>query len=261
MNLIDFTKTGGYRFKQFTLRKMQEAYFQVLKAFMGFSRVPELGSYIVSGCTIDGENITEGYMYIDGELCKFDTSPGTELTKIKKNVVIQSLGFKNGNNENVFRFVNAVVDAVDGVALGEFTRLAPVLDPLYVRTDHNFTTALLEKLNSLAVQVQADWNVVNPLSLAFIKNKPEILDVLKNESILLGDISNTNYPVTFDTPVPTANYNVYVSFESTASNAAASATYYYVVHSKTFNGFQLYMRETGNGTQFLRANYLVIKNN
>jgi hypothetical protein len=147
------------------------------------------------------------------------------------------------------------------VALQDYVRVAPVFDANYVRTDHNFTTALLNKLNSLAVQVQADWNVVNPLSLAFIKNKPEILDVLKNESILLGDISNTNYPVTFDTPVPTTNYNVYVSFESTASNAAASATYYYVVHSKTVNGFQLYMREIGNGTQFLRANYLVIKNN
>jgi hypothetical protein len=262
MNFIDFTKTGGYRFKQFTLRKMQEAYIQILKAFVGFSKLPELGNFILAGCEVEGANITAGYLYIDGELCRFEQTAGTEMTKIKKNVVIQSLGFKNGNNENVFRFVNAVVDAVDGVALQDYVRVAPVFDANYVRTDHNFTTALRDKLNSLAIQVQADWNVVNPLSLAFIKNKPEILDVLTRGTVNIGDIGNATYPVNFNGyTAPTTNYAVFVSFETlSGSTANNSATYYYVVHTKTTAGFQITMRETGNIQQSLILNYLIIRN-
>ena len=50
-----------------------------------------------------------------------------------------------------------------------------VIDPNYVHTDVNFTLALLNKLNGIEagaeVNVQADWNVVNTASDAFIKNK------------------------------------------------------------------------------------------
>jgi hypothetical protein len=264
MNLIDFTKNGGYRLKQFTFRKMQEAYFMLLKAFVAFCNVPESGNYILSGMQIDGANITAGYCYIDGELCRFEQTAGTLATKIKKNIVIQSLGFKNGNNENVFRFVNAQVDAIDGTALSDFIRVSPVFDANYVHTDNNFTAALLAKLNGIAadaeVNVQADWNVANPLSDAFIKNKPTILNVLtKGTYANMGNISNNDYVVPFAS-VGTTDYSVYVSFESTAGNAGQSATYIYVIHSKTATSFTIRMNETGNISQVLTMNYLIIAN-
>lgn len=53
-----------------------------------------------------------------------------------------------------------------------------VSDANYVHTDNNFTTALKDKLNSVAtgaeVNVQSDWNVTDTTSDAFIKNKPAI---------------------------------------------------------------------------------------
>lgn len=53
-----------------------------------------------------------------------------------------------------------------------------VVDANYVHTDNNFTTTLKNKLNGIAagaeVNVQADWNVTNTSSDAYIKNKPTI---------------------------------------------------------------------------------------
>ena len=51
-------------------------------------------------------------------------------------------------------------------------------DANYVHTDNNFTTALKNKLDSIAtgaeVNVQSDWDVADTSSDAFIKNKPAI---------------------------------------------------------------------------------------
>lgn len=53
-----------------------------------------------------------------------------------------------------------------------------VADASYVHTDNNFTTTLKNKLDGIAsgaeVNVQADWNVSDSTSDAFIKNKPTI---------------------------------------------------------------------------------------
>lgn len=53
-----------------------------------------------------------------------------------------------------------------------------VSDANYVHTDNNFTTTLKDKLTGIAsgaeVNVQADWNVTDSSSDAYIKNKPNI---------------------------------------------------------------------------------------
>ena len=98
MESIDFSQTGGYRLKQPTLAKMQRAYFEVLKAFLGYLQVPDTGNFILYGCEVSGSNITSGMMYIDGELCPFTESEGTTATKIKKNTVLEAIAFKSGAN-------------------------------------------------------------------------------------------------------------------------------------------------------------------
>jgi hypothetical protein len=262
MNTIDFTKNGGYRFKQFTLRKMQEAYFLLLKAFVAFCNVPEEGNFIIAGMKVVGNNITGGYAYIDGELCQFQQTAGTDATKIKKNVVIQSLGFRNGNNENVFRFVTAVV-AEDGTPLSEFIRVSPVFDANYVHTDNNYTTVEKQKLAGIEtgaeVNVQADWNVINPQSDAFIRNKPIILDVLASSERILGDIGNGDVDIFFDAALANADYDVLYSLETTATNAQASVNTKVIVHSKTTTGFKVRTWEPGNISQNLTLKYIVYK--
>ncbi len=194
-NIIDFTKNGGYRFKQFTLRKMQESTFETLKAFIAFAQIPETGNFIIAGCTIVGANITDGYLYIDGELCKFTETAGDLTSKIKKNVVIQALGFKNGNNENVFRFTNAVIDA-SGTTLSAFTRVSPVFDANYVHTDNNYSYGAATKLAGIQagaqVNVQADWNA-SVGSPAQILNKPTIEDTILFTGTVLSDGTKGSY--------------------------------------------------------------------
>lgn len=266
INKIDFTKNGGYRFKQFTLRKMQEAYEAILKAFISFCNVPETGSFIISGMKISGENITAGYAYIDGELCKFEQTAGTVDTKIKKNVVIQSLGFKNGNNENVFRFVNAQVDPT-GVKLSEFTRVSPVFDANYVHTDNNFTSALQTKLEGIEdgaeVNVQADWNVSNPDSDAFIKNKPTGI-FQKIERVTLLSLTDINGTASVTVPIPdmgTTNYIVVPSIETGSTNDATArnnASFQYTVFDKQATSFKFAVREFASQSQSPKIEFLIL---
>lgn len=129
MRFIDFTKIGGYRLKQATLRYMQESYFYILKVFIGFLNLPATGNFIIYGCNVSGSNITDGMMYIDGELCPFTEATGTAATKIKKTITVSGLIFKNLTTENVFRQTTATIDS-SGVALSNFTRIAlPVISP------------------------------------------------------------------------------------------------------------------------------------
>lgn len=202
MESIDFSQTGGYRLKQPTLAKMQRAYFEVLKAFLGYLQVPDTGNFILYGCEVSGANITSGMMYIDGELCPFTESAGTTATKIKKNTVLEAIAFKSGANLPVLKTVTAVTDPTTGVELQNFNRVngVPVLDPNlvvdanYVHTDNNFTDALLTPLNSIEFgaekNVQTDWDVTNPASPAYLKNRPTIVETLKAGTAFIGTIYN-----------------------------------------------------------------------
>ncbi len=221
MNLIDFTQNGGYRLKQASLSKMQVAYFEILKAFITFLKVPDTGNYIISGCEISGTDITSGIMYIDGELCPFVQTAGDLTTKIKKDIQIDVLAFKSGSNLPVFRQTTAIVDA-SGTALQDFERVPEipqlpdnlVIDANYVHTDNNFTAALLAKLNGIEtlaeVNVQADWNATNYLSDAFIKNKPNITEFYYKGSAIIGSIGNfiTSYNTINFPAIPFSDYIV-----------------------------------------------------
>lgn len=67
-----------------------------------------------------------------------------------------------------------------------------VTDASYVHTDNNFTTTLKTKLDSIAtgaeVNVQADWNVTDSSSDAYIKNKP----IIPEGAVIDDAMSNTS---------------------------------------------------------------------
>lgn len=214
MNTIDFSQNGGYRLKQATFARMQEAYTEILISFIKVMGIPQTGNHIITGCEIDGGNITSGFMYIDGELCPFSQAEGTLATKIKKNILVESIAFKNGSNLPVWRTTTAIVDP-DGIPLSEFIRHNIVIDNNYVHTDNNFTATLLAKLNAIEagaeVNVQPDWTVVNPASDAYIKNKPIIENIIYSGEYILGDFPNAltqRKTIPFPVPMTTTNYKV-----------------------------------------------------
>lgn len=263
MKTINFDYTGGFPLEQPVLKRMQSATLLVLEALVKQLGCADTGNYILSGCNVSGANITPGIMYIDGELCPFAGAVGDATTKIKKQTNTLTAPFENGTNPPVFIETVAVVNGA-GTELQNFTRFFYVQDANYVHTDNNFTAALLAKLNGIEagaeVNVQADWDVVNPLSDAYIKNKPSFLKVLYKNFALLGDISNNDVTITLPVTLPTSNYTVYVSFESPSTNAGNSANYFYVIHSKTVTSFKVRMNETGNISQSLTMNYFIIEN-
>ena len=262
MKTINFDYTGGFPLEQPVLKRMQSATLLVLEALVKQLGCADTGNYILSGCNVSGANITPGIMYIDGDLCPFAGAVGDATTKIKKQTNTLTAAFENGTNPPVFIETVAVVNAA-GTELQNFTRFFYVQDANYVHTDNNFTALLLAKLNAIEagaeVNVQADWNVVDPLSDAFIKNKPNFLKVLYKQTAIIGDITNSDFTISFPS-LGTDNYAVYPSFETSPTNANQSASYVYIVHSKTDTSFKLRMWETGDNTQYIVMNYLIVEN-
>ena len=264
MNRIDFTQLGGYRLKQGTFAKIQEAYFEILSGLVGLLGFPEVGNFIIYGCEVVGPDITPGIMYIDGELCPFAGSPGDLTTLIKKDVAVTTLAFKNGTNPPVFRKTSAIVDPA-GIALSAFTRADVVRDPNYVHTDVNFTAAMLVHLQSIEagaqVNVQADWNVTNPLSMAFINNKPTILNVLEVGEVDLADFPNDfpqeQRPINLQANVGTGDYFVLFSLKS-KGNATIDNNVWAVTKNHTAISFDLVGEENYSGNQDLTLHYVII---
>ena len=94
MKKTNFTQQGGFPLEEITLDKMQSAYFEILKAIIGHFNLPDVGSFIISGCEVVGTGITKGMMYIDGELCPFaGVAIGDDTTKIAKIETIEDAPF------------------------------------------------------------------------------------------------------------------------------------------------------------------------
>lgn len=66
MNKFNFQQTGGFPFDTDVLHDMQEAYtiFNSLGAIAG-------DKTIISGCIENGNNVSDGYIYVHGELFRF----------------------------------------------------------------------------------------------------------------------------------------------------------------------------------------------
>jgi hypothetical protein len=172
MNLIDFEQIGGYRLKQPTFGKMQEAYFEILKAQIGHFGIADVGNFIISGCEIVGVNITSGLMYIDGELCPFETVIGDANTKIKKEIELNDLDFADGLPKSVFRKSTAVVDAVNGIALSVFVKVPKVNELVNELTDwgdiQNIPQVVIDPYNPATIP--AEKTVLERLELLEKKN-------------------------------------------------------------------------------------------
>lgn len=236
---------------------------------------------ILVGVELEGGNYTDGWVAFNGEILPFvGGAPQENVTVI---VTEQTAEYDADNNADTVNDILPISQTrhiqfgTGGVATFPFSDLKRlksilqlsefelpdnlVIDAAYVHTDNNFTTELLNKLLGIAagaeVNVQADWNVVNTESDAFIKNKPTDLQrVLKKGTLTVGDVSNSpEFTVSFAS-IGTSLYNVNIGFESiTAASAQATASVFYSVHTKTATSFKIQLKESGNITQNLRITY------
>ena len=264
MKYTNFDYSGGFPFDQSIMKRMQLAYFEHLTAYAKQLGCADVGNFIIYGCQIDGENITPGMMYIDGEMCPFAGAVGTLATKIKKITTTTNAPFENGTNPPVFKETIAQVDAT-GTALSGYTRFYFVNDDNYVHTDYNFTAALLAKLNGIAagaeVNVQTNWNETNPLSDAFLVGRPagSLLTYLHKSVYVIGDMIGSSETITINIPdVGTNNYSVLADMVSFGSN---DQHVFWKTREHNATYFKLQMRDVVNtGGQNLKFYFFIVPN-
>jgi len=260
MKRIDYTHGGGFPLEQHVLAKMQSAAYDTLKAFVGYLNIPDAGNYVLSGCNIVGANITPGMLYIDGELCAFAGAVGTGETKIKKVILSESAAFENGNAIVVFFDSVAQINEA-GTALSEFQRIYPVYDQNYVHTDNNLTAALLLKLNEIEARaeknVQTVWSETNPLSDAYLVDKPVIPNILLQKSYYIGDLPFTDGAITVDHPPVVGEHFVIFSINAN-SDGSANNNYIFSWQNAFADNFTLLYKQLGSTTQSITIDYLLI---
>ena len=194
-----------------TLRFMQDAWAEPLKALALMAG----DKTILSGVVVTGTNVSAGFVAINGEIFPFEA--GTLQAQV---TIIENVEFVTYEEDGVLpayktRHVAFGSGGGETFNFADFTRLKTVLElsnfnlPNGIVIDANylaFTQAMLNHLNSIQagaeVNVQADWNVHDNNSDAFIKNKPTIVHSDWNVAnpLSLAFIKNKPTTIFYDRP-------------------------------------------------------------
>lgn len=129
-----------------------------------------------------------------------------------------------------------------------------VADANYVHTDNNYTSTEKSKLAGIAsgaeVNVQADWNVTDTASDAFIKNKPTIPTI--TEEVFVATYNSTTF-ANVQTAV-NAGKTVFVKFPPDSDGASmygslavlTSSIAIFIHNSDSINVYYTTLNKTGN---------------
>ena len=267
MNYYNFLQTGGFPMDVNVLDNMQRAYqlFNGLGALAG-----DLS--IIKGCDISGNTVSDGIVYINGEVLEFRSG------LLSNNVVIveepSSSTFENGQ----VKTTHFVRYATFGVATtsypwASFKRAFPtkeIASSLAQKEDKLVVAALLERITTLEekmqtiargaeVNVSPDWNATEGDGV--ILNKPEIVSpYLYKGAYSVGDVAAPGADTTLTIPIQdvgTSNYVVVGSLVS-KGNVLVDNDVWWITKNTTPISFQLSLREAANGTQSLEFRYVLI---
>lgn len=265
-----------------TLRFIQDAFREPLGALAQLAG----DKTIITGVVNTAGVVSNGFITYNGEIIPFQG--GNYAATVTIIEAFENVNYNTDANDDTvldslpaYRTIYAMC-GTGGIDIFNFSELAPlktikelsnfslpagiVIDANYVHTDVNFTLALLNKLNGIEagaeVNIQADWNVVNPSSDAFIKNKPtNLLSILHKGVAYLGDFPNAlTATVNIYFPnVGTTNYMVLGTMHSFLpfGQAAQDLIVWFTAGHNTTN-FRLGGYEPFGGGQNLRFEYLII---
>lgn len=262
-----------------TWRFIQQAWREPLEAFARLTG----DKVIVSGAVItpgSPTTVSNGFISYQGEIIPFvGGNLQNNITLIKTvETVAYDVDIDEDGNQDIlpayeskhFQFGTGgevTFPFTDLIRLKTIKELSQFQLPAGIVIDPNyfpFTQQLYSYINTLVTNHQADWNVTNPESEAYIKNKPTVARVVAFGSYTAGDVKSGNKDFLIPIPtMPNTNYMVHVSLECTSTNINHindTATLVYTIHSKTTTSFKIYLNETGNHTQHLRIRYAIIAN-
>ena len=265
-----------------TLRFIQDAFREPLGALAQLAG----DKTIITGVVNTAGVVSNGFITYNGEIIPFQG--GNYAATVTIIEAFENVNYNTDANDDTvldslpaYRTIYAMC-GTGGIDIFNFSELAPlktikelsqfslpagiVIDPNYVHTDVNFTLALLTKLNGIEtgaeVNVQADWNVVNSSSDAFIKNKPtNLLSILHKGVAYLGDFPNAQTATVniYFPNVGTTNYMVLGTMHSFLPlGAAAQDLIVWFTAGHNLTTFRLGGYEPFGGNQNLRFEYLII---
>lgn len=160
MNNIDFNQDGGFRLSTNVLAAVQASYSL-------FNALGWIGGNltIISGCEVTGSSVSDGVVFINGEVFNFKGGNiGTNVI-IRENIT--SYPFQNGTVKPVIRerYVSFGSGTPDQNFLwADFKRLFPTKDIEAFKTEHNNRIEALEGKQAFAVGMILRYD--QPLSVA-----------------------------------------------------------------------------------------------
>lgn len=268
MNKQNFNQSVGFPLETDTLDALQTA-FMLFNAFGAI-----VGNFtIISGCKVEGSTVTDGTVYINGELLEFRGGVIQDNVRIIEEV--KSLEFEDTNSHDVVytRYVKFGTATVNTFPWSDFkrgleTKLLPDLLANKVNVSDltpitNLITTITTKLNTVEEgakkNVQPNWNQTDNTKDDFIKNKPVTISALYKGTYNVGDAvgSDSMQTVTFPT-VGTNNYMVLGTFVSTGGNYDNDNDVIWMIRDKQNASFKLTLREVAGQTQSLSFDYIII---
>jgi hypothetical protein len=266
MNKLEVNKVGGFPLTTRILDELQKAYtiFNALGAIVGEMT-------IISGCIVTGSNVSDGVVFINGEVLQF--RGGLAQTKVRIVEEVENLTFQNGNANPVIktRYVTfgSGVGAIDWTDFKRGFQTKDLVEALLLKANASVVstlssqlTTVINKLNTIQegaqVQVRSDWDATTGVKV--IDNKPDFSSPFLFKSVYnIGDVSSTDIvrTVTFPT-VKTNQYFVLGSIKSEDSDWNRSNDVIPTWGAPTNDSFELYLREVSGNIQNLKFYYVLI---
>jgi hypothetical protein len=262
MNKQNFNQSGGFPIKTQTLDEMQKSW-TLLNALGDLA-----GNFsIIQGCVTTGANVSDGVVFINGEVLEFRGSMVGASVIIVEEVTPRE--FKDASTKNVLYVRYAAFGSgVVSFAWADFKRNSTLAAlTAAVETITNF----LSTVNVAAEpNVQADWNQNVDTADDFIKNKPTIANILAKGTANLGDIGTTDQLKTVNFPtISTSSYIIVGSLISKQVDGNEGGNFLqgwnrdndvtFVIANKTASSFQIGFRELNNGAQNLDFDYIILE--
>lgn len=202
MNKVDFNQTGGFPLSTNILDAMQTAYSL-------FNQLGNLaGNYaIISGCEKMGSNISNGVVYINGEVLEFRGGTLSENVIIKQDV--ENRIFEDGSSKQVIakRYVTFGTSTPDKTyAWANFKRIKTLLELEAEKVANNLFNQKMDEINQSIMALQnliaeAKQSVVNAQSIIdnhiADSNNPHTVrakqvGILKVGTLYIGDVYSRN---------------------------------------------------------------------
>jgi hypothetical protein len=218
---------------------------------------------IIDGCVNNSGVVTNGFVFINGELYPFQGGNIQENVRIFKTNVDRA--FQNGEVKTVYEEYFVTFGSGAGeIPWANFKRPATLINISERLTATEDALALAQaKLDTIEegaeVNVQSDYTQNDNAADDYIKNKPNTTAFLLKGSYNIGDIAAADVILSLPfADVGTSNYIVVGSLVSQNANYNADNDVFWMVKNKASDSFDLIIRETSAQVQNLRFDYALI---